>query len=114
VKGHLHVTRFRERLACDTKSSVILEYSHVLYTKKSDDPVSFAKCATSGNRRSDGKLHGKYYFPFAFAFPTEVISENVKSGFPAVTWELPPSFSDKDSGVMVKYELKVIAERCKY
>ncbi|KAF5363523.1 hypothetical protein D9756_000156 [Leucocoprinus leucothites] len=106
VKGLLFTVGNRE--------SVILNHPHVLYSKRTHDPTTFSQCPISRNWKEDGKLHGNYHFPFAFPFPTEATTENSGTyGTPTVTWQLPPSFLERDSYVTVKYQLELLVERGK-
>jgi hypothetical protein len=106
------MTRCGERSGLENKHSVFLEYPQVLYSKKTHNPRLFAKCDTS-RRRKDGKLHGKYLFPFSFLFSTMFSTGHGKNRNSTVTWDLPPSFSEPSSGVTIKYELEFTVERGK-
>lgn len=107
-------TRYVEGSAFQNRDCVILDYPHVLYSKKTHgEPGQFGQCTRSRNRKPDGKMHGTYHFPFSFTFPTEAAMGGGQNGTPTVTYELPPSFLEKDSGVTIKYEIGLTVDHGK-
>lgn len=78
---------------------IFLDEKQLLWESEMDD--SSSSCSGSRGER----LKGRYEFPFTVELPREV---KVKAnGLLPRTYELPPSFSDRDSSAHVQYQITI-------
>jgi hypothetical protein len=90
---------------------VFLEIRKELWASAMGDPVvgsSAASCASTSSRAS--RLRGRFAFPFGVRLPS-VVELDVKGMNGLRTWSLPPSFSERDSGAHVQYQIMVKVKR---
>jgi hypothetical protein len=59
----------------------------------------------SGSKKFDGRLTGRHWWPFAFQFPTEVSLSSGEFGAPHHAFQIPQTFTERDSGATVQYDI---------